>query len=110
MPSAGQPTLLDASGSSDRDDTITEYRWDFDGDGTIDQVTSTPQATTTFGAPGTVESSVTVVDARGQSASHALTMQVLPRSADAGVVTSVPGRRDDEAEAKPKPTTPRASA
>ena len=51
-PSAGQPTLLDASGSSDRDDAITEYRWDFNGDGTIDQVTSTPQATTTFGAPG----------------------------------------------------------
>ena len=30
---AGTPITLDASGSSDRDDAITEYRWDFDGDG-----------------------------------------------------------------------------
>lgn len=102
-PSAGQPATLDASGSSDRDDAITEYRWDFDGDGTIDQVTSTPQATTTFGAPGTVEPSVTVVDARGESDSTALSVQVLPRSADAGVVTSVPPPA-----AKPRPR-PRAT-
>ena len=105
MPSAGQPTLLDASGSSDRDDAITEYRWDFDGDGTVDQVTSTPQATTTFPAPGTVESSVTVVDARGQSDTRALTVQVLPRSADAGVVTSVPA---PPGASKPRPK-PKAS-
>ncbi len=90
QPTAGQPTRLDASGSVDRDDAITEYRWDYDGDGTIDEVTAGAQATATFDAPGTVDPAVTVVDARGNTARRTISVQVLPRSADAGVVTSVP--------------------
>ena len=39
---AGTPITLDASRSTDRDDGIIEYRWDFDGDGIIDEVTSGP--------------------------------------------------------------------
>ena len=86
---AGARLTLDASGSSDRDDAISEYRWDYDGNGTIDEVTSAPITGYTFGAPGEVEPSVTVVDARGQSVKRSVSVQVLPRSADAGVVTSV---------------------
>ena len=40
--------------------------------------------------PGTVDPAVTVVDARGSTARRTISGQVLPRSADAGVVTSVP--------------------
>jgi subtilisin-like proprotein convertase family protein len=103
-PAAGQPTLLDASGSSDRDDAITEYRWDFNNDGAIDLVTSAPQTQTTFGVPGAVESAVTVVDARGQTARRTATLQVLPRSGDAGVVNTVPAPLTP-AKPKPKPAT-----
>lgn len=79
---AGTPITLDASGSSDRDDAIAEYRWDYDGNGTIDEVTSGPLASHTFGSEGTVDPTVTVVDARGETASRSLTLTVLPRIAD----------------------------
>ena len=85
---AGTPITLDASQSSDRDDPIAEYRWDFDGNGTIDEVTSAPLTSHTFGAAGTVETTVTVVDARGESAKRTLTVTVLPRIADTQGETS----------------------
>ena len=47
---AGTPITLDASQSSDRDDAIAEYRWDFDGNGTIDEVTR-PRSTSHTSAP-----------------------------------------------------------
>ncbi len=88
-PTAGDSVTLDSSGSFDRDDAIAEYRWDVDGNDTTDQVTAAPLATVTLGEPGLVQPAVTVVDARGQTARRAIALQVLPRSADAGVTSSV---------------------
>lgn len=48
-----QPVTLDASGSSDPDGTVTQYEWDFNGDGVYDQTTSQPTVNHTFsGAAG----------------------------------------------------------
>jgi len=52
---------LDASGSSD-EGSITEYRWDFDGDGTVDRNTTSATVEYTYTEAGDVEPTVTVVD------------------------------------------------
>ena len=52
---------LNASGSTDND-AISAYRWDRDGDGTIETVTDDPTLRTTFDRSGTYDARVTVVD------------------------------------------------
>jgi hypothetical protein len=62
----GTPTTLDA-GASEVPAGPAEYRWDFDGDGSVDRVTDAP--TTRYAPPlGETEPSVTVVDAAGKRA------------------------------------------
>jgi PKD repeat protein len=61
------PTVLNASGSHDNH-RISTYRWDFDGDGVIDEETATPE--TTYGFPAENETypvGVTAVDPNGLS-------------------------------------------
>jgi PKD repeat protein len=61
------PTVLNASGSHDNH-RISTYRWDFDGDGVIDEETSTPETTYTFPAENeTYPVRVTAVDPSGFS-------------------------------------------
>ncbi len=81
---AGSTVTLDASESSDRDDAIAEYRWDFDGSGTVDAVTPGSSATFAPGAPGVLQPAVTVVDARGETAWRAATVQVFAPTTDTG--------------------------
>jgi len=61
------PTVLNASGSHDNH-RISTYRWDFDGDGVIDEETSTPETTYEFPAENeTYPVRVTAVDPSGFS-------------------------------------------
>jgi hypothetical protein len=64
---AGQPTLLDGTGSTDRETNygggIVQYRWDF-GDGTT-QITTTPTVLHTYGAEGAAGAQLVVVDRQG---------------------------------------------
>jgi PKD repeat protein len=61
------PTVLNASGSHDNH-RISTYRWDFDGDGVIDEETSTPETTYEFPAENeTYPVRVTAVDPSGLS-------------------------------------------
>jgi len=77
-PSVGGSPLtvtLDASGSYDPDGTaIAQYMWDFSGNGTIDEVTSTPTVTRTY-TTGRWTAEVIAVDAAGlQSAPAAVSI------------------------------------
>lgn len=56
-------TVLDASASTD-DSAIASYRWDLDGDGAVDRVTSEPVVSHTYPA-GSWTASVTVIDDDG---------------------------------------------
>jgi hypothetical protein len=64
---AGQPTLLDGSGSTDREagfgGGIVQYRWTF-GDGTT-QNTTTPQVMHTYAGEGAAGALLVVVDRQG---------------------------------------------
>ncbi|WP_255196397.1 PKD domain-containing protein [Halorarius litoreus] len=57
---------FDASGSSDND-AVDSYEWDFDGDDTVDETTTSPTTTHVFAATGTFTPEVTVVDASGNT-------------------------------------------
>ncbi|WP_440990813.1 PKD domain-containing protein [Haloarchaeobius baliensis] len=70
---AGDPARLDASASSDPDGSIAEYRWDWNGDGTVDETTNYavvdhPYAYDSTG-PGYAVTRLTVVDDDGQTGS-----------------------------------------
>ena len=65
----GTSVTLNAGGSSDDlTDGIQYYKWDFDGDNTIDQTTSSATTTHSYGSTGTYTPSVTVQDYAGNTA------------------------------------------
>ncbi|QIN79259.1 PKD domain-containing protein [Rubrobacter marinus] len=58
---------FDGSGSRDLDgDVLAEYLWDFDGDGTTDETTTTPRTTHEYTTAGTYEAALRVRDGRGE--------------------------------------------
>ncbi|WP_049971756.1 PKD domain-containing protein [Haladaptatus cibarius] len=78
----GQQVTFDASESSDPDGDISEYRWDFDGDGEIDETTTKPTATHTYESVGKQTANVTVVDSENVTDSATVTVQVADSSQD----------------------------
>jgi hypothetical protein len=58
---------LDASGITDPDSLITGYRWDLDGNGTIDRTTTSPTTTSSYATAGSYTAAVTADDFRGGS-------------------------------------------
>jgi PKD repeat protein len=64
-PMTGESVTFDASGSSDTDGSVETYRWDFDGDGTVERETNDSSETYQFDASGSYVPSVTVVDDDG---------------------------------------------
>jgi len=55
---------------------ITEYRWDFEGDGVIDEITNANQTTHTYTEAGSYKASVTVVGDTGSTASKTRVIRV----------------------------------
>jgi hypothetical protein len=71
---AGQPVLLDGSGSTDRETNygggIAQYRWIY-GDGTT-ETTTTPRVLHTYGAEGAAGAQLVVVDKQGAASAPAV--------------------------------------
>lgn len=65
QPGAGETVTFDATNSLDSDGQVVEYRWDFEGDGTLDVVTSSPRTTHSYPDPGFRVIELTVVDDDG---------------------------------------------
>lgn len=80
-----QSITFDGSNSSASDGEITEYRWDFDGDGTADQITQTASLTYTYFQVGTYDVELTVVDNNGETASTTQTVSVAPQPPEASL-------------------------
>ena len=84
----GESVTLDASGSTDADG-IAAYHWDFDGDGEIDDTTTSPTASFQYAEEGTYTASVTVEDRAGETASATTTVSVEGEPAPVTAVLSV---------------------
>jgi subtilisin family serine protease len=91
-PSVGGSPLtvtLDASGSYDPDGSVAQYRWDFNGDGVVDAVTTTPVVSSTYGT-GRWTAMVTAVDNLGVASMPAQASVLVDNPPLASA--SVPGR------------------
>ncbi len=76
QPLAGQPVKFDGSTSADFDGEITDYAWDFDGDGAPDA--TGPVVEWTFPSPGTYQVSLTVTDNDGNQDTFTQEVEVSP--------------------------------
>jgi len=72
-PDTGQETTLDASASTG---DIVEYRWDFDGDDTIDETTDEPSTTHTFEQTGATTVVLEVEGSSGETDTSSLDIAV----------------------------------
>jgi len=73
---AGESVTFNGSGSNDTDGNITEYRWDFDGDGTIDATSEQETIDHTYADGGIYRTTLIVVDEDGSTNSTSVTISV----------------------------------
>lgn len=78
-PTAEDPVRFDASSSVDPDGTVETYRWDFDGDGTVDATTEMPTVNHTYATGGRTRASLTVVDGDGLNDTTTTSVRVEPQ-------------------------------
>ena len=71
----GTEVTLNASGSTDND-AISAYRWDLDGDGTIETVTNDSTLAATYDSSGAYDPRVTVIDRANNTANASVSLQV----------------------------------
>ncbi len=69
--------VFDATGSTDADNNIVDYNWDFDGDGTEDGAGS--KTSHTYEEPGTFTAELTVVDADGNEGKASTVVKVMSK-------------------------------
>jgi extracellular elastinolytic metalloproteinase len=72
----GGPVHFNAGGIQDVDGLIGEYRWDFDGNGTVDRTTSTAATDFAYSLPGSFPAAVTAVDDGGNTVRATSTIAV----------------------------------
>jgi PKD repeat protein len=92
-PTATEQVTFDATNSSASTGTITTYKWDFNGDGTVDATTQAPITTYTYADPGQYDASLTVVDDDGTQNTTNRSIDVVREDRDTGTavfnITSV---------------------
>ena len=62
LPQTDEQITFDASGSVDPDGTIDTYEWDFNGNGSFDQSSTSPMADYTYTSPGSYNVTLRVID------------------------------------------------
>ncbi|PSQ45303.1 hypothetical protein BRD17_01775 [Halobacteriales archaeon SW_7_68_16] len=75
---ADEAVGFDASASSDPDGEIVEYRWDGDGDGTVDRTVSTPETDFVYDDAGSYVPTLTVVDDDNATAATSRDLRIEP--------------------------------
>ena len=81
-PNASENVTFDASNSTDADGEITEYAWDFDGDGVVENTTSDPVTTYAYPENGTYTVTLTVTD--NDSATNSTSREVVVEASGSG--------------------------
>ncbi|WP_227352708.1 PKD domain-containing protein [Haladaptatus salinisoli] len=94
----GESVTFDASGTSDPDGDVAAYRWDFDGDGTVDQTTNESTVDHAYETPGERTARVTVVDGEGQTDEANATVRVAEGTTDGRSSTTSNGRTSGSAD------------
>ena len=109
-PTVGEAVTFDASASTD-DDAVQTYRWDFDGDGSVDETTAAPTVTQTYDEPGQYAVELVAVDADGLASDPATeTVSVRATDTPTPTDTGTPSATDTAAAADtPIPTDAEAS-
>ncbi|MGC9529935.1 MAG: PKD domain-containing protein [Candidatus Bipolaricaulaceae bacterium] len=94
-PRARQEVVFDASGSSDPDGSIVEYRWDFNGDGAVDLVSTEPKVRFTYSSGGSFDVRLVLVDNAGAETSFTYSLYISPITVTAtrsiSTTTALPG-------------------
>ncbi|WP_227375437.1 PKD domain-containing protein [Haladaptatus halobius] len=103
----GESVTFDASGTSDSDGDVTEYRWDFDGDGTVDETTKEATTGHAYKTPGERTARVTVVDSEGQTDDATATVQVTEGTTDGRSTSESSDRTQDSSRESPGGETTR---
>ncbi|MFC1616339.1 PKD domain-containing protein [Patescibacteria group bacterium] len=81
--SAPFTVVFDASGSTDSDNNIVDYEWDFDGDGVTDGYGA--KASYSYNASGTYNAKVKVIDSDGNSGEETIIIQVEAQGVTANI-------------------------
>ncbi len=78
---------FDSANSTDADKNIVEYKWDFDGDGTVDSAGAT--ADFVYKTAGSYNATLTAIDAAGNQSSDILVIVAAPQSLQARITSDV---------------------
>ncbi len=78
-PNAGEPVTFDASGSQSGNGAITQYEWDWNGDGTFDETVTTPIVQHTFSDSGPRTVTLRVTNSHGRTAEFSAIVTVIGR-------------------------------
>lgn len=78
-PNAGDIVTFDASASQPGNGEITQYEWDWNGDGTFDETTTTPTVQHIFSDSGARKVVLKVTNSQGHSATYSAIVTVIGR-------------------------------
>lgn len=79
VPNAGDPVTFDASASQSGNGEITQYEWDWNGDGIFDETVTTPTVQHTFSDSGPREVKLRVTNSQGRIAEFSAIVTVIGR-------------------------------
>ena len=96
-PVSGSVVQFDGSASSDPEDALTTYEWDFDGDGDYDATTGAATTSHAYAAAGTYTARLRVTDAHGGQAVTTRTVTVAEPPDETPNDTTAPETTIDDA-------------